>query len=80
MYKKPYRLLFSYFNVSAMWMNKAKYANYLNILEGNYLSKTVFFLTNKHFYSKKKKIGFGMLLMFQMVRYEVLSKWCVSKV
>ena len=54
MYKKPYRLLFSYFNVSAMWMNKAKYANYLNILEGNYLSKTVFFLTNKHFYRKKK--------------------------
>lgn len=28
-------------------MNKVKYANYLNILEGEYFSKTVFFLINK---------------------------------
>lgn len=44
---QSHTLLFSRFNVFAVWMNKVEYANYLKILEGSYFSKTVFFLINK---------------------------------
>lgn len=50
---KSHTFCFLISSIFAVWMNKVKCTNYLKILEGNYFSKTVFFLTNKlnYFYS-----------------------------
>lgn len=65
--------MFSHFNVSAVWMNKVKYAN-LNILEGGYFSKTVFFLINKTIFTTLFLPSYESLVYIREVKIKFLPK------